>query len=197
MQDGFELPTRLSLSAADCTIAFTEALTRKASLSKVSNGIKKSSDLSATNQLITFVPTESKEKASRPSKVLEDMEMEWLLWDHLAELIILVQKLQAVCFEPRMFFCFFLLLISIYKLYFVCHFSICGLYFFLCYKSKASWLLDENFTVLSVLFYIIVKSGRGGIETKSIYRNFFINPVSPLCFPLCMERVHGNFRLLD
>ncbi|KAJ8638025.1 hypothetical protein MRB53_012292 [Persea americana] len=94
VQDGFELPTRLSLSAADCTIAFTEALTRKASLSKVSNGIKKSSE-SATNQLITFVPTESKEKASRPSKVLEDMEMEWLLWDHLAELIILVQKLQA------------------------------------------------------------------------------------------------------
>lgn len=95
VQDGFELPTRLSLSAADCTVAFTEALTRKASVSNVSNGRKKSSDLSTTNQLITIVPTESKENASRSSKVSEDMEMEWLLWDHLAELIILVQKLQA------------------------------------------------------------------------------------------------------
>lgn len=131
MQDGFELPTRLSLSAADCTVAFTEALTRKASLSNVSNGRKKSSNLSATNQLITFVPTESKEKASRSSKVSEDMEMEWLLWDHLAELIILVQKLQAVCSAPRIFFCFFLLLISIYKLYFVCHLQFVDVFLFM------------------------------------------------------------------
>lgn len=101
MQDGFELPTRLSVAAADCTVAFTEALTRKSPLSEVLDGRKKSSNLNATNQLITFVPTKSKEKAGRLSKVSEDMEMEWLLWDHLAELIILVQKLQAVCSLPR------------------------------------------------------------------------------------------------
>lgn len=91
-QDGFELPSRLAVSAADCFLALTEALTKKV----LSN--KPTSNSSALKRVITLVPASDK-KAKPASKSLEvsNMEMEYLFWDHLEELINLVQRLLAVC----------------------------------------------------------------------------------------------------
>ncbi|XP_059462765.1 uncharacterized protein LOC132191689 isoform X2 [Corylus avellana] len=89
-QDGFELPSRLAVSAADCFLALTEALTKKV----LSN--KPTLNSSALNRVITLVPASDK-KAKPASKSLEvsNMEMEYLFWDHLEELINLVQRLLA------------------------------------------------------------------------------------------------------
>ncbi|GLT55250.1 hypothetical protein SLA2020_283890 [Shorea laevis] len=90
LQDGFELPSRLAVSAADCFLALTEALTKKV----LSN--RPTSNSSALNRAITLVPASDK-KAKPVSKSLEvsNMEMEYLFWDHLEELINLVQRLLA------------------------------------------------------------------------------------------------------
>lgn len=92
LQDGFELPSRLAVSAADCFLALTEALTKKV----LSN--RPTSNSGALNRVITLVPASDK-KAKPASKSLEvsNMEMEYLFWDHLEELINIVQKLLAVC----------------------------------------------------------------------------------------------------
>ncbi|OUZ99900.1 hypothetical protein BVC80_9069g4 [Macleaya cordata] len=70
LQDGFELPTRLSVAAADCILVLTEAVTRNTSTSGVLS-MRKNSQGSA------------------------NMEMEFLLWDHLDELNNLALKLLA------------------------------------------------------------------------------------------------------
>lgn len=96
LQDGYELPSRLAVSAADCFLALTEALTKKA---KVSSNRRKLSDSNAPKRQLTLVAIDSGDKKAKPgseSLVTSNMEMEYILWDHLEELICLVQKLLAV-----------------------------------------------------------------------------------------------------
>lgn len=96
-QDGFELPSRLSVSAADCFLAITGALTRKA---EIPVNRSKSINSSRSDPAVALVPTNiSKKKVSQahePSCINGKMEL--LLWNHLEELIVLVQSLLAVCY---------------------------------------------------------------------------------------------------
>ncbi|XP_052172708.1 uncharacterized protein LOC127788461 isoform X2 [Diospyros lotus] len=78
MQGEFELPTRLSVAAADCMLSLTLPLSKK--------------DLDSDGSGL------SDNKVKPTSKLLEvsnNMEMKMLLWDHLDELIILVERLLA------------------------------------------------------------------------------------------------------
>lgn len=106
LQDGFELPTRLSVSAADCILALTEAITKKALTSQVSSSRSNSSSRNVSNQPISLLPSAVNEKkvklTSRSPEVSNNMEMELLLWNHLDELIILVQRLLAWSRKSRL-----------------------------------------------------------------------------------------------
>ncbi|GMP97325.1 hypothetical protein CsSME_00045624 [Camellia sinensis var. sinensis] len=97
---GFELPTRLSVAAADCILALTEALTKKDLVSDGSDDRLKPSNPNLSFLPITSAPAAFVEKKVKPTSrspdVLNNMEMKLLLWDHLDELIILVQRLDAV-----------------------------------------------------------------------------------------------------
>lgn len=93
LQDGFELPFRLSVAAADCFLALTEAL-----IKKVSNN-RPMSKSNGSNRPIALVPAstgdkKAKQPASKSSEV-SNMEMGFLFWDHLEELISLAQRLLA------------------------------------------------------------------------------------------------------
>ncbi|KAG5555643.1 hypothetical protein RHGRI_006333 [Rhododendron griersonianum] len=91
---GFELPTRLAVAAADCTLALTTALTKKDLFSNGSDEKPKQSNSNFSSLPTTWVPGEKRVKpASRCPEV--SVEMNLLLWDHLDELIILVQRLIA------------------------------------------------------------------------------------------------------
>ncbi|KAF7142268.1 hypothetical protein RHSIM_Rhsim05G0135200 [Rhododendron simsii] len=95
LQGGFELPTRLAVATADCTLALTTALTKKDLFSNGSDEKPKQSNSNLSSLPTTWVPGEKRVKpASRCPEV--SMEMNLLLWDHLDELIILVQRLIAV-----------------------------------------------------------------------------------------------------
>ncbi|GMP97010.1 hypothetical protein CsSME_00045426 [Camellia sinensis var. sinensis] len=97
---GFELPTRLSVAAADCILALTEALTKKDLVSDGSDDRLKPCNPNLSFLPITSAPAAFVEKKVKPTNrspdVLNSMEMKLLLWDHLDELIILVQRLDAV-----------------------------------------------------------------------------------------------------
>ncbi|KAL6987106.1 hypothetical protein U1Q18_012863 [Sarracenia purpurea var. burkii] len=94
---GFELPTRLSVAAADCILSLTTALTKKDLVSKGSDDGSKPSNSKFSSLQITLLPAEKKVKPTSSSpEVLNHMEMKFSLWDHLDDLIILVQKLLAV-----------------------------------------------------------------------------------------------------
>ncbi|KAI7990306.1 hypothetical protein LOK49_LG12G02906 [Camellia lanceoleosa] len=99
LQGGFELPTRLSVAAADCILALTEALTKKDLVSDGSDDRLKPSNPNLSFLPITLAPAAFVEKKVKPTSrspdVLNNMEMKLLLWDHLDELIILVQRLDA------------------------------------------------------------------------------------------------------
>lgn len=93
LQDGFELPSRLSVSAADCMLALAEALANKVSSNKptsTSNG---------SSRPVTLVPASStgdkKVKPASKSSEVSNLEMGYLFWDRLEELIHLVQRLLA------------------------------------------------------------------------------------------------------
>ncbi|KAM7263746.1 hypothetical protein ACFE04_001429 [Oxalis oulophora] len=95
LQDGFELPSRLSVSAADCLLALTEALTKE---SEVSSSKAKPSNSNSTSRVVTLKAdhiSDKKSKQSCKSFEISDMAMEDILWDQLDELIILAQKLLA------------------------------------------------------------------------------------------------------
>lgn len=97
LQDGSELPTRLSVAAADCFLALTEALTRKTLLSKVPSRNNASNSVVALSRI-----AENKvEPVTTSSESSNNVELDWLLWDHLDELIVLVQKLVAVCLHSQ------------------------------------------------------------------------------------------------
>lgn len=89
MQDGFELPSRLAVSAADCVLVLTESLTK---IPAVPSSRQKSSDLSAPNQRVAVVAASGDKKSSEVS----NGGTENLLWDQLEEVIHLVHKLLAV-----------------------------------------------------------------------------------------------------
>ncbi|KAI8562184.1 hypothetical protein RHMOL_Rhmol03G0015000 [Rhododendron molle] len=94
LQGGFELPTRLAVAAADCTLALTTALTKNDLFSNGSDEKPKQSNSNLPSLPTAWVPGEKRVKpASRCPEV--SMEMNLLLWDHLDELIILVQRLIA------------------------------------------------------------------------------------------------------
>ncbi|KAI3992440.1 hypothetical protein MKX01_022531 [Papaver californicum] len=93
LQDGFELPTRLTVAVADCILVLTEALIINASTSKRSLSADKAKILA------TSTTTASNEKQVNSISTLpqgtENVEMEFLLWNHLDELVTLVLKLLA------------------------------------------------------------------------------------------------------
>ncbi|KAG5242688.1 ARM repeat superfamily protein [Salix suchowensis] len=93
LQGGLELPSRLSVSAADCILSMTEALTKK---TKVASNKPKPST-SNTSHAISLVSTGIKEKKVKPSESSEgfNIEMAYLLWKHIEALITLLQSLLA------------------------------------------------------------------------------------------------------
>ncbi|TXG70455.1 hypothetical protein EZV62_005390 [Acer yangbiense] len=95
MQDGFELPSRLSVSAADCFLALTGALIKKP---KASSDRQKTSNPKAVDQPITSIASvtcDKKVKPAQESSELSGLERGLLLWNHLQDLISLVQRLLA------------------------------------------------------------------------------------------------------
>ncbi|KAL5744037.1 hypothetical protein ACOSQ2_027153 [Xanthoceras sorbifolium] len=95
MQDGFELPSRLSVSAADCFLSLTEALIKKPT---VSSDRQNTSNLKAVDQPITSIASATCEKKVKPAQESSEhssLEREFLLWNHLQDLISLVQRLLA------------------------------------------------------------------------------------------------------
>ncbi|KAK9941721.1 hypothetical protein M0R45_007417 [Rubus argutus] len=95
LQDGYELPSRLAVSAADCFLALSEALIRKA---KVSSNKPKLSNTKAQKRQVTLVALDSGDKKEKPASESLDasnLETEYILWNHLEEILGLVQKLLA------------------------------------------------------------------------------------------------------
>lgn len=100
MQGEFELPTRLSVAAADLILSLTEALTRSDSVSNCSDDKQKAAGIGERNRPVMLLPsTSTKKKVNKISKSSESthMEMKLLLWDQLDHLIVLVERLTAVC----------------------------------------------------------------------------------------------------
>ena len=101
LQGGFELPTRLAIASADFILSLTVALTRKDLVSDY----KKEKLISSNSQgrpvsLLNVDSDEEKVKAdTKASVILKDMGTKLLLWDHIDDLIVLVGRLKAVCFQ--------------------------------------------------------------------------------------------------
>lgn len=102
MREGFVLPTRLAVAAADFIISHTVALTRKDLDSGVSANKEKLFTSNLQNQSISTLAAASNEKVKTASKGLElskNLEMKSLLWAHMDDLITLVDRLRAVCLQ--------------------------------------------------------------------------------------------------
>lgn len=100
LQGGYELPTRLAVGAADFILSYTVALTRKDLVSGLSASKAKLFNSNIENQPISMVPTGRKETPKTASKSPElsgNLEMKQLLWDHIDDLIALVDRLRNVC----------------------------------------------------------------------------------------------------
>ncbi|XP_019154481.1 PREDICTED: uncharacterized protein LOC109150918 isoform X2 [Ipomoea nil] len=98
LQGGFELPTRLAVAAADVILSLLVSLTRKDLSSDFSDHKPKSFSPSKSNSsimLLSSAVNEKKPNNTSKSSQSADMIMMFLLWDHLDELIILVEKLIA------------------------------------------------------------------------------------------------------
>ncbi|XP_047307736.1 uncharacterized protein LOC124911311 isoform X2 [Impatiens glandulifera] len=95
LQDGFELPTRLSIAATDCILALTLAFTKNELIPNSSSRRPKSL---STTLLVTPADAPCSEKKGKSTSIStqgSDVEMNVELWNHLDELIVLVQKLTA------------------------------------------------------------------------------------------------------
>ncbi|KAI3811705.1 hypothetical protein L1987_21434 [Smallanthus sonchifolius] len=91
LQGGFELPTRLSVAAADCIIALSVALTKKEMVSDSSKDMKKPSKFSQQE-----LGSQKKVRStSQTSEITRDMKMSLLLWNLVDHLIMLVHRLLA------------------------------------------------------------------------------------------------------
>ncbi|GMH08179.1 hypothetical protein Nepgr_010019 [Nepenthes gracilis] len=89
--DGFELPTRLSVAAADCILAITEALTKIQLGTGMTSERVRASRPNESNKPVSILG----ERQGEPENVSNNIEMGLLLWEHLGEIIILVQKLHC------------------------------------------------------------------------------------------------------
>ncbi|XP_008442244.1 uncharacterized protein LOC103486160 isoform X1 [Cucumis melo] len=94
LQEGFELPSRLAVCAADCIVSLTNALTRKA---EVQTRQKRSNANSSYQQVTIFSNTVDDQREKPISNASKDsyLDMEYLLWDQLKDLAKLVQRLLA------------------------------------------------------------------------------------------------------
>ncbi|KAK2995775.1 hypothetical protein RJ640_010751 [Escallonia rubra] len=96
---GFELPTRLSVAAADCVLSLTIALTRQDTDSEILDNRMKSSNPPAPNRPVTLVPAFVNEKKVNWTRISSELssnkDIRFLLWDLLDELITIVQRLIA------------------------------------------------------------------------------------------------------
>ncbi|GLT96071.1 hypothetical protein SLE2022_137200 [Rubroshorea leprosula] len=90
LQDKFELPSRLAVSAADCFLALTEALTKKPD---IPTSRPKLSD-QQINLKLSCIGEKMVKSVPKSAEVL-NMEMEYSLWNHLEDLIYLVERLLA------------------------------------------------------------------------------------------------------
>lgn len=101
MQDGFELPTRLAVAAADFIVSLTVALTRKDLASKNIHSKQNSSVVYSKNLSPALLPSSSSDseikKWSKASELPGNLELKLMLWNNLDALTTLVQKLTAVC----------------------------------------------------------------------------------------------------
>lgn len=97
MQDGFALPSRLGVSAADCFLAISGALTKEAKLKDK----KTKFNTKAKDQAITIVQcltVDKKVKSDSKSLLMSKFEREYTLWHHIDDLICLVQRLHSVSY---------------------------------------------------------------------------------------------------
>ncbi|XP_073132125.1 uncharacterized protein [Henckelia pumila] len=99
MQDGFELPTRLAVAAADFIVSLTVALTRNDLASKNKHNKQKSSMVYSKNLSPITLPSSSGEsetkKWSKGSELPTESEPKLMLWNNVDALITLVKKLTA------------------------------------------------------------------------------------------------------
>lgn len=105
LQGGFELPTRLAVGAADFILSHTVALTRKDLGSGLSAKKAKLFNSNIENQPISMFTAGSKETlktASKSSELSGNLEMKQLLWDHIDDLIVLVDRLRAWSRKSRL-----------------------------------------------------------------------------------------------
>lgn len=100
MQEGFELPTRLAVAAADFILSLTVALTRKDPPSNNITKKQQSSFVSSKHQpskLLHAATNDRDENAPREtSELSHTLDLKLLLWNNLNELITLVKKLKDV-----------------------------------------------------------------------------------------------------
>lgn len=94
MQDGFELPSRLGVSAADCFLSLSGALTKMADNKKLKLNAR------AKDQAITFVhsPTTDKKEKLDSKFLMSMIERDFTLWHHLDDIICLVRRLLSVSY---------------------------------------------------------------------------------------------------
>ncbi|CAH8362130.1 unnamed protein product [Eruca vesicaria subsp. sativa] len=94
LQDGYEVPSRLSVSAADCLLSVTGALAK--SNDAPANRPKPSTTITGSHQPVALVSSISEKKIKKTSRP-EDAtsEKSCILWNHLEELMRLVQSLFA------------------------------------------------------------------------------------------------------
>ncbi|XP_011075215.1 uncharacterized protein LOC105159735 isoform X2 [Sesamum indicum] len=99
MQEGFELPTRLAVAAADFILSLTVSLTRKDLASDNMTKKQKSSSVVAKSQPISLLPGGTNDRGNdtsrKTSELPSSLELKLLLWDNLNQLIPLVEKLTA------------------------------------------------------------------------------------------------------
>ncbi|WJX83974.1 hypothetical protein P8452_66591 [Trifolium repens] len=92
LQDGFELPSRLGVSAADCFLAISGALTKADKLQDK----KLTFNAKAKDQEITLVQCpifDKNVKSDSKSLLMSKFERDYTLWHHIDDLICLAQRL--------------------------------------------------------------------------------------------------------
>ncbi|MBA0786100.1 hypothetical protein Gotri_026154, partial [Gossypium trilobum] len=94
LQDKFELPSRLSVAAADCLLTLTEGLTKKPMLSSRTKSLKSSESNPPVSLLASSIDERKISTVHKSSEVL-NVGMEDFFWDYLQDLIYLVERLLA------------------------------------------------------------------------------------------------------
>ncbi|XP_023637799.1 uncharacterized protein LOC17887274 isoform X2 [Capsella rubella] len=92
-KDGYEVPSRLSVSAADCLLSITGALAKR---DNTLVNRPKPSTITGSHQPVALIPNTSK-KEKKQSFLPEgsNIEANCILWNHLEELMRLVQCISA------------------------------------------------------------------------------------------------------